>query len=397
MKILVINAGSSSIKYQLFEMPARRVIASGLVERIGESTSRIKHKVTDGENVTREGRIADHRAGLAQVVELMMDEANGVIESASEIAAIGHRVVHGGEKFRAPTRITGEVKSTVHELISLAPLHNPANLAGIEVAEEIFPDAAQVAVFDTAFHQTMPDYVYRYAIPDELYEKYGIRSYGFHGTSHRYVSNVAAEHLGKPDARIITAHLGNGASMTAVRSGESVDSSMGFSPLVGLMMGTRSGDIDPAIILYLADKAGMSMKEIDHILNKKSGLLGVFGSNDMRDVVAGYEADDPAAVLALHMYTYRIKKYIGAYVAALGGVDAVVFTAGVGENSAVVRQMACDGLDALGIIVDRQRNQGDMHRAVNEIQTDESRVKVLVIPTNEELEIALQTAEIVGG
>ncbi|GAB4436493.1 MAG: acetate kinase [Anaerolineae bacterium] len=396
MKILVINSGSSSIKYQLFDMASRTVLAGGLAERVGLEGSRIKHTVGAGgeaQQIIREVDIPNHHTGLAQVAALLMDEQAGVITSPAEIDAVGHRVVHGGEQFSQTTAITSEVVAKVRDLIPLAPLHNPANLQGIEVAGQIFPQAVQVAVFDTAFHQTMPPAAYRYAIPNRLYSEQHIRVYGFHGTSHLYVSKAAARYLGRPlaDINLITAHLGNGASITAVRGGRSVDTSMGFSPLPGLMMGTRSGDIDPAVVSYLAAN-GMTVAEVDRMLNKESGLLGLCGHSDLRDIQAQRAAGDPAATLALEMYTYRIKKYIGAYWAALGRVDALVFTAGVGENSALVRSMACEGLQSLGIALDEARNSAG--GGVREIQADAAPVKVLVIPTNEELEIALQTEEV---
>jgi len=402
MKILVINAGSSSIKYQLFEMPAATVLAAGLVERIGEPAGRVTHRIApaaEGQVITREQAIADHRQGLSIVVALLTDPDFGVIASPAEIEAVGHRVVHGGDRFSQPTVITQEVRDTIRELIPLAPLHNPANLSGIEVAGEVFPDAVQVAIFDTAFHQTMPPAAYRYAIPKELYEEQRIRSYGFHGTSHLYVSRKAIEHLGKPvaETRIITLHLGNGASVTAVRAGKSVDSSMGFSPLPGLMMGTRSGDIDPAIVFFLHRNLGMTVDEIDRLLNKKSGLLGICGDNDLRDIERRAAEGDSDAQLALEMYTYRIKKYIGTYTAVLGELDAIVFTAGVGEKSATVRRMACEGLENLGIQLDAGKNAQGVTAPVTEIQSAASRVKVLVIPTNEELEIARQTVEVLQG
>jgi len=399
MKTLVINAGSSSIKYQLFEMENIAVLAAGLVERIGEAAGSVTHKVTYNgqiQEVTRDLLIPDHRQGLTLVVDLLSDPDFGVIASPAEIEAVGHRVVHGGDKFSQPTIITEEVKETIRELIPLAPLHNPANLSGIEVASEVFPGAVQVAIFDTAFHQTMPPAAYRYAIPNKLYEEQRIRSYGFHGTSHLYVSRKAIEHLAVPiaETRIITLHLGNGASITAVRGGKSVDSSMGFSPLPGLMMGTRSGDIDPAIVFFLHRNLGLSVDEIDRMLNKKSGLFGICGDNDLRDIERRVTEGDADAQLALEMYTYRIKKYIGTYTAALGGLDAIVFTAGVGEKSATVRRMACENLEYLGIQLDAEKNTRGATAPVTEIQSKTSRVKVLIIPTNEELEIARQTAEV---
>ena len=401
MKILVINSGSSSIKYQLFDMARRQALAAGIVERIGETGSRIKHTLLTpvSKTVILEEDVANHRQGLALMVQQLLDKDTGVIAAADEITAIGHRVVHGGEDFSRPTIITAEVRAAIKKLIPLAPLHNPANLTGIEVAMELFPAAVQVAVFDTAFHQTLPAAAYRYAIPNQLYEEQGIRVYGFHGTSHFYVSKVAAAYLGQAEAdtNLITAHLGNGASITAVRGGQSVDTSMGFSPLAGLIMGTRSGDLDPVVPIFLASSLGMSPAEIDKLLNKQSGLLGLTGQNDLRDIEDRMERGDAQAQLALDMVAYRLKKYIGAYTAVLGHVDALVFTAGVGEHSETVRRLTCAGLNNLGIILDEEKNQAGPSGAVTEIQAPGSRVKVLIIPTNEELEIAIQTEEIVGG
>lgn len=380
-------------------MASRNALTIGLVERIGQPMSRINHTafLEQGEQkVVKDLVIKDHRAGLAQVAQLLMGEEVGVIKAPSEIAAVGHRVVHGGEAFSQTTIITPEVKAKVRELIPLAPLHNPANLEGIEVAEEIFPAAIQVAVFDTAFHQTMPANAYRYAIPNRFYEANGIRAYGMHGTSHLYVTKIAIDYLGQPAAEtnLITAHLGNGCSITAVQGGQSVDTSMGFSPLAGLIMGTRSGDIDPAVSYFLGTRLHMSFEEIDHLLNKESGLLGLTGNSDLRDIQARQAEGDALAQLALDMYTYRIKKYIGAYLAVLGRVDALIFTAGVGENSAYVRWHACLGLENLGISLDASKNEVKDKR-LREIQAPDSRVKVLVIPTNEELEIAAQTYAII--
>jgi acetate kinase len=395
MNILVINSGSSSIKYKLFAMPDAAVRCAGLVERIGEPNGRIKHTVftADGaQDVVRDVAVADHGAGLEQVAALLMAADGGVIASPAEIGAIGHRVVHGGERFHAPTIITPEVKRVIGDLIPFAPLHNPANLAGVEVAEQVFPLATQVAIFDTAFHQTMPAHAYRYAIPDALYTEHGIRVYGFHGTSHSYVAGVAAEFLGKSPAatNLITAHLGNGASITAIHHGRSVDTSMGFSPLPGLIMGTRSGDLDPAVVFYLQARLGMTPPEVDTLLNKQSGLTGLCGDNDLRDIEQRVAQGDAQATLALEMYAYRIRKYIGAYTAALGRVDALVFTAGVGENSELVRARVCDGLDGLGIRVDGAANGAVARGTVSAIHAEDSRVDVLVVPTDEELEIARQ-------
>ncbi len=400
MKILVINAGSSSIKYQLFDFPEKRVLTAGLVERIGETTSRVNHTVfvaDEARKISRDMVLKDHRAGLQQVAALLMDAEFGVIADAAEIDAVGHRVVHGGEQFAETTVITPEVKSAIERLSPFAPLHNPPNLQGITVAEEVFPAAVQVAVFDTAFHQTIPPHAYRYAIPNEFYDEHGIRVYGFHGTSHLYVSRQAAKMLGKPlaETNLITAHLGNGASMAAVAGGRSIDTSMGFTPLPGLMMGSRCGDLDPAVVYYMGTKLGKSFNEIDRILNKQSGLIGITGVNDLRDIEARAMAGDAQANLALDMYAYRIRKYIGAYAAALGRVDALVFTAGVGENSNAVRRRACAGLENLGIVLDAAKNEG-RKKTATAIHADGSPVKIFVIPTNEELEIARQTYEVVN-
>ena len=400
MKILVINSGSSSIKYKLFDTETHEMVCAGLVERIGLNGSRVKHELhRDGgwEEMVRETPAPDHETGLKLVAGLLTEPGIAVIDDPAEIAAVGHRVVHGGERFSQTAIIDDEVIETIRKLIPYAPLHNPANLEGILVARRLFHQAAQVAVFDTAFHQTMPARAYRYALPNALYEEHGVRVYGFHGTSHRYVSKQAAAWLGKPleETTLITAHLGNGASMAAVKNGRSVDTTMGFTPLPGLMMGTRSGDFDPAVIFYLANNLGMSLAEIDRLLNKQSGLLGVAGSSDVRDVIAKMEAGDENARLALEMYAYRIKKYIGAYMAALGRVDALVFTAGVGENSPLVRQMSCAGLEHLGVVLDEAKNAAQAHD-IMPIHAENSRVRILVIPTNEELEIAQQTYDILN-
>jgi len=397
MNIFVINSGSSSIKYQLFRLPAEQPMCSGLVERIGLEQPRIKHKVFNGgqEQVVERApaRLPDHRAGLEAVLELLTDADMGVIRDPAEIEAVGHRVVHGGETFAATTIITEEVKAEIKRLFSLAPLHNPANYLGIEVAEQIFPRARQVAVFDTAFHQTLPEYAFRYALPENLYREQGIRVYGFHGTSHKYVAEQAAAYLGSPDVSLITVHLGNGCSMAAVQNGRCIDTSMGFGPLSGLVMGTRSGDLDPSVIFHLINQLGYSAEQVSTLLNKQSGMLGLTGFSDMRDVDQAVTAGDAAASLALQLYAYRIKKYIGAYAAALGWLDAIVFTAGVGENDAAVRRLACENLTFLGIGLDEARNQ-ERGSQLREINAPEMAVKVLVVPTNEELEIARQCAKL---
>ena len=400
MKILVINTGSSSIKYELFDMTHGKVIASGQVEKIGEETSRLSHQKVLGHNDimthVKDERIDNHHEGLLQVVDLLMDPEHGVIQDKSEITAVGHRVVHGGETFHSPTIIDEKVIAAIKANIPLAPLHNPPNLEGIEVARKIFKDSPQVAVFDTAFHQTLPMRAFLFAIPYALYEKKRVRRYGFHGTSHAYVAESAAKHLNRPleELNLITIHLGNGASMAAVKKGKCIDTSMGMTPLAGLVMGTRSGDVDPAIPFFLADHLGMSLKEIDNLLNKESGLRGICGTNDMREVIKKSKAGDPRAETALDLYTYRIKQYIGAYYAALGSLDGIVFTAGIGENSPEIREQCCDELNTLGIIVDLDKNRGDA-KGIREINTPESDVKVLVIPTNEELKIALETQKVI--
>jgi acetate kinase len=399
MKILVINTGSSSIKYQLFDMVGQGILASGVAEKIGEEKGLLTHKkfLANGEIAEKvaEGRIVDHYKGLKRIVDLLVDPEQGVIEDKSEISAVGHRVVHGGETFRAPTIIDGKVIEAIKENIPLAPLHNPPNLVGIEVAKTLFPEAPQVAVFDTAFHQTIPMESFLYAIPIELYEVHRIRRYGFHGTSHAYVAEKAAEFMGSPlnELNLITIHLGNGASMAAIKKGRSVDTTMGMTPLAGLVMGTRSGDVDPALPFFLVEHLGISVKEIDDLLNKQSGLKGICGSNDMREVMEKKDAGDGKAKLALDIYTYRIKKYIGAYFAVLESLDAIVFTAGVGENSPFIRERCSQGLHKLGIEIDSERNN-QTQEGIREISPPGSQVKVLVVPTDEELQIAQDTKRV---
>ncbi len=391
MNIFVVNSGSSSIKYQLFRMPSLKPLCSGLVERIGLENALITHKVfKEEEQVTELSlELADHEAGLQEVVKLLTDPKLGVIQNTAEIEVVGHRVVHGGESFAATTIISQAVKDRIKKLFALAPLHNPSNYLGIEVAERIFTRAKQVAVFDTAFHQSMPAQAYRYAIPNDFYTRLGIRAYGFHGTSHKYVAEKAAEHLQNPSAKLITIHLGNGCSMTAVAAGKSIDTSMGFSPLSGLIMGTRSGDIDPSILFHLMSQEGYSPDKVNKLLNKESGMRGLTGHSDMRDISRDIDEGKPAAALAYELYAYRIKKYIGAYAAALNGLDAIVFTAGVGENDSRIRSMVCRNMDFLGIRLDEEINR-QRSRTLREINTPDARVKVLVVPTNEELEIARQ-------
>lgn len=392
MNILVINSGSSSLKYQLFKMPVQAPICSGLVERIGIEGSYIKHTVYAGREkfvTEKKGFITDHGEGLNQVLALLSEGERAVIASPADIAAVGHRVVHGGEHFSGPTLITGEVKAQIRKLFSLAPLHNPVNLKCIEVAEQTFTKAKQIAVFDTAFHQTIPQQAFRYAIPNQYYKEHGIRVYGFHGTSHKYVSEQAIKWLDKKDSKIITIHLGNGCSMTAVQNGKSIDTSMGFGPLSGLMMGTRSGDIDPSVIFHLIEHAGYSLDQLSTLFNKQSGLLGVGGSSDMRDIGKLAAEGSDGAILALQLYAYRIKKFIGAYAAILNGLDAIVFTAGVGENDKLMRASVCDALNYLGIEMDTESNSS-YSGGIGEVSSTESKVKILVIPTNEEYEIAHQ-------
>lgn len=395
MHLLVINAGSSSLKYQLFRMPADAPLCVGQIERIGTAQSLIRHQVFTQEPpalIERREAVTDHAAGLQQVLALLLDPAVGVIGSPDDIDAIGHRVVHGGERFTHATLITPSVKETIRALFTLAPLHNPVNYQGIEIAEKTFPKAKQVAVFDTAFHQTMPDYAFRYALPNKLYEEDAIRVYGFHGTSHQYVSQQAMAWLDKPDANLISIHLGNGSSITAVRAGKSIDTSMGFSPLSGLVMGTRSGDVDPSVIFHLIDR-GYSPEVVNGLLNKQSGMLGLTGFSDMRDIGNALKAGDQTAALAYEIYAYRVKKYIGAYAAILNGLDAIIFTAGIGENDATIRERICTDLDGLGISLDVEKNRSPS-RALRAVNTPDSRVAVLIIPTNEELEIARQTYDL---
>jgi acetate kinase len=397
MKVLVINCGSSSLKYQLFDMDQEKVLAKGLVERIGIEGSRIKHTKTGLEAVTAETPIPDHKAGIKLVLDALLDKKHGVLSSLDELNAVGHRVVHAGEKFATSVRLDNKVMDALKECVPLAPLHNPANIMGIEAVTDALPRVPQVGVFDTAFHQTMPDTAFIYALPYGYYEKYGVRRYGFHGTSHYYVAHRAAAMLGQPieKLKIVTCHLGNGSSITAVDGGKSVDTSMGFTPLAGVPMGTRCGDVDPALVGFIAETEKLSFKDVDFLLNKKSGMLGLSGvSSDLRDIEEAAERGEPRSKLALRALAYGLKKYIGAYAAAMGGVDAVVFTAGVGENSAAIRAAACEGLEFMGIELDSARNAVRSQEAV--ISTDSAKVKVLVVPTDEELVIARDTKRLVG-
>lgn len=392
MKILVINCGSSSLKYQLFDMDHESVLAKGLVERIGIDGSQIKHTKTGLETLVTQTPIPDHKVAIKLVLDTLQGSSHGVLTSLDELSAVGHRIVHGGEDFASSVKIDAKVLEAVKRCVPLAPLHNPANIMGIEAVLEALPNVPQVGVFDTAFHQTMPQHAFMYGVPYGYYEKYKVRRYGFHGTSHYFVSRRAAEMVGQPieKLKIITCHLGNGSSITAVNGGKSVDTSMGFTPLAGVLMGTRSGDVDPALLPFIAKTEKMGMDEIDMLLNKKSGLLGISGtSSDLRDVEDAALKGDKRAQLAVNMLNYDIKKFVGAYAAAMGGVDVLVFTAGVGENSIPTRAAVCEGLEFLGIRIDLEKN--DVRGKEADISAADSRVRVLVIPTNEELMIARDT------
>lgn len=396
MNILVINAGSSSLKYQLIDMTEHKVIAKGLCERIGIEGSRLKHTPAGKDTVEICEPMPNHEKAVKMVLDALCSSEHGVISSLGEISAVGHRVVHGGEIFSKSVLIDEKVKDAIKECTDLAPLHNPANLIGIEACEKAMPGVPQVGVFDTAFHQTMPDYAYLYALPYEYYTKYKIRRYGFHGTSHKYVAGRAAAMLGKPaeQLKIITCHLGNGSSVTAVDGGKSVDTSMGLTPLAGLMMGTRSGDIDPAILEFIADKENLNIKEVTNILNKKSGVLGISElSSDFRDLSDAAESGNIKAGLALEMFHYRVRSFIASYAAAMGGVDAIVFTAGIGENDSAVRAGSVKGLEFMGVKIDLEKNKQRGREL--DISAPDATVKTLVIPTNEELMIAMDTVEIV--
>ena len=393
MKTLVINTGSSSIKYQLFHMPDGEVLCAGLIEKIGEDKGHIRHQKFTGDETTEYNEdlsVLNHQAGMKKLAMLLTDTEYGVLSNTDEVELVGHRVVHGGEAFAKTTVISQEVKKTIDDLAGLAPLHNPPNLIGIRMAEKVFTKAIQVAVFDTAFHSSIPETAYRYAIPNKLYTEHGVRVYGFHGTSHRYITRQAAGLLDKPlDAtNIISIHLGNGASMAAIKNGQSIDTTLGMTPLPGLVMGTRSGDIDPAIIFYLHEQVGLPIAEIKNILNKESGMKGLTGNNDLRQISEDAKNGNKEAMMALEIYSYRIKKYIGAYLAVIGKVDSLVFTAGVGENSAVVREMSTAGLEHLGIVLHKKRNSSG--KGSRDIATKDSAIRIFVIPTDEELEIANQ-------
>ena len=396
MKVLVLNCGSSSIKYQFMDTETGIALAKGLVERIGMSSAILTHMPYDKEKVKIVGEILDHSIAIEYVIAVLLSPNHGVIKDKNEIDAVGHRVVHGGETFSDSVLITDQVMKVLKDNIELAPLHNPPNIKGIEAAKSHLPNVPQVSVFDTAFHSKMPPHSFLYGIPYELYKKYKIRRYGFHGTSHRYVSQRTAIFLNKPfeQLKIITAHLGNGCSIAAVDCGKSVDTTMGFTPLEGLLMGTRCGDIDPQVILYIMGKEGLTLSEMNTLLNKHSGLIGISGeSSDMREIETAVLEGDKRAIYAFDVFNYRIKKYIGAYAAAMGGVDAVVFTGGIGENSVLVRSSVCTNMEFLGIKIDPLANENDKGECM--ISVPDSKVKVLRIPTNEELVIALDTEKIV--
>ncbi len=392
MKILVINAGSSSLKYQLIDMDEKKVLAKGLCERIGIEGSRLNHTPAGCDKVVIESPMPSHADAIKLVIDALVDKNHGVIGSMAEIGAVGHRVVHGGESFSGSVIIDEEVKKALRDCIELAPLHNPANIIGIEACEKVMPGVKQVGVFDTAFHQTMPEEAYLYGIPYKYYEKYKIRRYGFHGTSHNYVSGKAAEMLGKDikDLKIITCHLGNGSSVTAVKNGKVIDTTMGLTPLAGILMGTRSGDIDPAIVTFLMEKENLDIEGINKVLNKESGVFGVSGvSSDFRDLSSAAEDGNKRANAALKMFSYGIKKYIGSYAAAMGGVDVIVFTAGVGENDSQTRADITAGLEFLGIKIDSEKNK--LRGKAIDVSASDATVKTLVIPTDEEMMIALET------
>lgn len=396
MKVLVINCGSSSLKYQLFDMNDKSVLAKGLVERIGLEEGTLKHTPKGMEKVVISEKIPNHKVAVKMMLDALLDENYGVLKSISEISAVGHRVVHGGEKFSGSVKITDEVMAVLKECVDLAPLHNPPNIIGIEATKELLPDVPMVGVFDTAFHQTMPEYAYIYGVPYELYKKYGVRRYGFHGTSHRFVSAEAAKMLNKPieELKLVTLHLGNGSSISAVKNGKSIDNSMGFTPLEGILMGTRCGNIDPAIVPFIMEKEGLSLDEISNYLNKKCGVYGVSGvSSDFRDLEEAAINGNPRAQLALQIFAYQAKKFIGSYAAAMNGLDAIVFTGGIGENSDVVRNMICEDMEYFGIKIDEEKNKVRGKQA--DISSEDAKTKVLVIPTNEELMIALDTVALV--
>lgn len=398
MKVLVLNCGSSSLKYQLFDMTNEEVLAKGLVDRIGIEGSTIKHTKTGQAAVSSTVEIPNHKVAIRLVTEHLLDASHGALTSLSELSAVGHRVVHGGEQFARSVIIDQEVLDVIEDCVPLAPLHNPANLMGIRAVLDVLPDVPQVAVFDTAFHQTMPPKAFTYGLPYHYYEEKRLRRYGFHGTSHFYVANRTAEILERPieELKIVTCHMGNGSSIAAVDGGKSVDTSLGFSTVPGILMGTRAGDLDPVMVLHLMEQEGISPTAMSHILHKESGVLGISGiSSDLRDIEEAASTGNERATLALEMLCYGVRKYIGAYAAAMGGIDAVVFTAGIGENSVLVRQMVGEGLEFLGASLDLSKNNIRGKEAI--VSTDDSRVKILVVPTNEELVIARDTRTLVNG
>ena len=399
MKILVINSGSSSIKYQLFNMPSQEVLAKGIVEKIGIEGGAIKHLFKKNEEKKDDFleeiisiNIGDHKEGLEKINELLTDKQLGVIKDHNEIDIVGHRVLHGGDAFKETCLITPRVKDKIREYFPLGPLHNPANLMGIEVAENIFPKSFQVAVFDTAFHHSIEEHIYRYAIAEKFYKEHQIRVYGFHGISHKYVSSQGISYLNNPQAKLIVLHLGNGASITAIHKGRSIDTSMGLGPNQGLIMGTRSGDIDSAFIFH-ALNMGYDKEQLSVLLNKESGMLALCGSSDMRDVQEKYDKGEKKALLAYKMYAYRAKKYIGSYIAALNGIDALIFTGGIGENDALTRELICSDMDFFGISLDKEKNK-IRNNQIREIQ--EGKVKIMIIPTDEEKQIAIESFELLS-
>lgn len=395
MNVLVINTGSSSIKFRLLQMPSEEIICSGIVERIGHEDAVFMYNTKTAEVIITE-RIANHMQGLEKIAALLLDEEKGIVSSIGKIDAVAHRVVHGGKLFLHTTLITSEVKDKIRSFISLAPLHNPHNLEGIKIAEKLFPAAKQIAVFDTAFHQTLPEKAKRYAIPNKFYEDEGIQVYGFHGTSHKFVSEKAINYLRLKTSKIISIHLGNGCSITAVLNGKSIDHSLGFAPSNGLIMGSRSGDIDHAIIFYFVNELGYDLKDVERLLIRDSGMLGLTGFTDLRDIQREAAEGNKDCILALEMNAYRIKKYIGAYITTMNGLDAIIFTGGIGENSSVLREMVCTNMDFFGIVLDDTKNnqKSNVLREINHATISE--VKILVIPTNEELEIAKQTFQLLS-
>jgi len=395
MNILVLNAGSSSLKYQLIEMPSQTVKCIGLIEKIGTEHAIFSYE-KNGVKKTKKLSILNHTVGLKKIAATLLDPKTGVIQTVDEIKAIGHRVVHGGSKFSKTVVVDKEVKKSIRALFDLAPLHNPVNLAGIEIAETIFASAKQIAVFDTAFHQTMPKEAYQYAIKNSFLQTHKIRAYGFHGTSHKYVSEKAIAYLGaKSSKKIISIHLGNGCSMSAIKNGKSIENSMGFAPMNGLIMGTRSGDIDPSVIFYMMNSLNKPKREVYNLLNQESGMLGLTGDADLREILKKAANGNKECKNALNLAGYRIRKFIGSYTAILNGLDAIIFTAGIGENSAEMRKLACENLDFLGIHLDSEKN--NIHsKEIGEIQSSSSKVKILVIPTNEEIEIAKQSYDLLN-